>query len=132
MTKVDKPYLKQFIESKGQEKLNFTSKSILDGIQERLEDSNSITPKQALWIIELLDKAKQKMPLNLNNDILAAVERGSLAEQKEAERTVKNRLRDDEAKAIANRFDSLFITETKSLVKELNDVTIKLKNKVGL
>ena len=64
------------------QKLSFTDNAIFDGIVERYNQRNSLTPKQALWFLKKLIKSQIEVPVEYADYI----EKPSLLEQKHAQK----------------------------------------------
>lgn len=128
MTKT--PMLDQYFVDLTGQKLALTTANIADGIKDRLKKKNSITPKQASWLVDRLTK-EENLSTTISAEIIAVMERGTLDDQKMAEQSVRARLIDQPVEAKAEHFNSLFDTETKELVRQLDVVTEKLKQKIG-
>lgn len=62
------------------QKLSFTDNNIFDGIVERYNQRNSLTPKQALWFLKKLIKSQLEVPVEYADYI----EKPTLPEQKHA------------------------------------------------
>ena len=125
------PALEQFFADLANNKPNLVTANILDGIKERLKKKDSITPKQAQWLLEKIKK-DQALTKTVSDELMSIMESGGLDDQKLAERAVRNALVVQPAVDKAAHFNSLFDTDTVKLVKELDSITEKLKNKAGL
>lgn len=125
------PLLDQFFTDQAQSKMNIVSANILDGIKARLKNKNSITPKQAQWLVERIKK-DQAITHNMADEIISVLEHGTLDDQKLAEKVVRAELVEQPVEQQAKHFDSLFDSETVQLVKELDILTAKFKNKAKL
>ena len=75
------PLLDQFFTDQAQSKMNIVSANILDGIKARLKNKNSITPKQAQWLVERIKK-DQAITHNIAAEIISILEHGTLDDQK--------------------------------------------------
>ncbi len=125
------PNLDQYFDDQANSKISLVTANILDGIKSRLLDRGTITPKQAQWLVERIAK-QQSISDAFAEEIMSVLEKGTLKDQKVAEQTVKTVLVDNKIDDKAKLFDSLFVTETKQLVSELDSLTARFKNKVGL
>tara|TARA_R100001460_G_scaffold45472_3_gene82655 strand:- start:783 stop:1175 length:393 start_codon:yes stop_codon:yes gene_type:complete len=125
------PLLEQFFTELAAKKHNLVTANILDGVKDRLKKKDSITPKQALWLLEKIKK-DQAVTKSMAAELMSVMESGGLDDQKLAERTVRKELVVQPAVDKAAHFNSLFDTETAKLVSELDTITTKLKNKAGL
>jgi|TARA_R110000824_G_scaffold2023_1_gene9813 hypothetical protein len=125
------PLLDQFFTDQVQTKMNIVSANILDGIKVRLKSKGSITPKQAQWLVEKIKK-NQAITHNMADEIISVLEHGTLDDQKLAEKVVRTELVEQPVEQQAKHFDSLFDSETVQLVKELDILTAKFKNKAKL
>jgi hypothetical protein len=125
------PNLDQYFDDQANAKISLVTANILDGIKSRLKDRGTITPKQAQWLVERIAKS-QSISDAFAEEIMSVLEKGTLKDQKTAEQTVKTVLVDKKIDDKAQHFDSLFVTETKQLVSELDALTTRFKNKVGL
>ena len=121
------PLLDQFFTDQAQSKMNIVSANILDGIKARFKNKNSITPKQAQWLVERIKK-DQAITHNIAAEIISILEHGTLDDQKLAEKTVRAELVEEQVK----HFNSLFDTETVQLIKDLDILTARFRNKAGL
>ena len=66
------------------------------------------------------------------DEIISVLEHGTLDDQKLAEKVVRTELVEQPVEQQAKHFDSLFDSETVQLVKELDILTAKFKNKAKL
>jgi len=125
------PLLDQFFTDQAQSKMNIVSANILDGIKARLKNKNSITPKQAQWLVERIKK-DQAITHNIAAEIISILEHGTLDDQKLAEKTVRAELVEQPVEEQVKHFNSLFDTETVQLIKDLDILTARFRNKAGL
>ena len=125
------PLLDQFFADQVQSKMNIVSANILDGIKARLKNKNSITPKQAQWLVERIKK-DQAITHNIAAEIISILEHGTLDDQKLAEKTVRAELVEQPIEEQVKHFNSLFDTETVQLIKDLDILTARFRNKAGL
>ena len=125
------PLLDQFFADQAQSKMNIVSANILDGIKARLKNKNSITPKQAQWLVERIKK-DQAITHNIAAEIISILEHGTLDDQKLAEKTVRAELVEQPIEEQVKHFNSLFDTETVQLIKDLDILTARFRNKAGL
>ena len=125
------PLLDQFFTDQAQSKMNIVSANILDGIKARLKNKNSITPKQAQWLVERIKK-DQAITHNIAAEIISILEHGTLDDQKLAEKTVRAELVEQPVEEQVKHFNSLFDTETVQLIKDLDILTARFRYKAGL
>ena len=145
MTKLT-PILDEYFTDQAQTKMNLVTANILDGIKTRLKDKGSITPKQAHWLVERIKKHGTITP-SLSEEIVSVLERGTLDEQRHAEKAVREQLVEQKVEEQANHFNSLYDSQetfankpfdnasqqlVKEFVKELDTLASRFKSKVGL
>ena len=85
------PLLEQFFTELAEKKHNLVTANILDGVKDRLKKKDSITPKQALWLLEKIKK-DQAVTKSMAAELMSVMESGGLDDQKLAERTVRKEL----------------------------------------
>lgn len=125
------PALEQFFTDLANNKPNLVTANILDGIKERLKKKDSITPKQAQWLLEKIKK-DQALTKTISDELMSVMESGGLDDQKLAERAVRKELVVQPSIDKAAHFNALFDTDTVQLVRELDSITARLKDKAGL
>jgi hypothetical protein len=125
------PALEQFFTDLANNKPNLVTANILDGIKERLKKKHSITPKQAQWLLEKIKK-DQALTKTMSEELMSVMESGGLDDQKLAERAVRKELVVQPSIDKAAHFNALFDTDTVQLVRELDSITQRLKDKAGL
>jgi transcriptional regulator CtsR len=112
-------------------KPNMVTASIMDGIIQRLAEKNTITPKQAAWILDKHKKFNMPMPKSLIDEIVNVMEKGGTKDQQIAEESVRKVLESDRIDERVEHFNNLFdMPEIKRLVDEVDDRVQQLKKKI--
>jgi hypothetical protein len=112
-------------------KPNMVTASIMDGIIQRLAEKNTITPKQAAWILDKHKKSNMHMPKSLIDEILNVMEKGGTNDQQIAEESVKKALESDRTDERIEHFNNLFdMSGIKKLVDEVDERVQQLKKKI--
>ena len=73
-------------------KSNQITYDIIEGIDNRLSERGTITPKQGLWLLNRIFRDDMHIP----GDFLSKIENGGIAEQQEAYAKIKNALENGE------------------------------------
>jgi len=132
MTKTNTIAIDNFISSIKNGKINMVTASVVDGITARLTGKGTITPKQALYLIEKYKKQHTTLPVSFGTEILVSMEKGGTQDQQIAEKKVRQELETKKVEANVSHFNDLFeMQDIKQLVRNIDTNIQLLKSKIG-
>jgi hypothetical protein len=132
MTKTNTIAIDNFISHLKSNKINMVTASVVDGITARLTGKGTVTPKQALYLVEKYKKHHTVIPASISKEILEVMETGGTQDQQIAENKVRQELETKKIDANVSHFNNLFeMEDIKQLVRNIDTNIQQLKSKIG-
>ena len=133
MTKTTTIAIDNFISHIKSNKINMVTASVLDGIISRMSAKGTITPKQALYLVEKYKKHHIVIPASIGKEILEVMEKGGTQDQQLAEKSVVDQLDVAKTNASVSHFNELFQEEgIPALIKDIDSKIQLLKLKMRM
>jgi hypothetical protein len=133
MTKTNTIAIDNFISHLKSNKINMVTASVLDGIISRMSGKGTITPKQALYLVEKYKKHHTVIPASIGREILEVMEKGGTQDQQLAEKSVVDQLDVAKTNAVVSHFNGLFQEEgIPALIKDIDNKIQLLKSKMRM
>ena len=133
MTKTTTIAIDNFISHIKSNKINMVTASVLDGIISHMSAKGTITPKQALYLVEKYKKHHTVIPASIGKEILEVMEKGGTQDQQLAEKSVVDQLDVAKTNASVSHFNELFQEESiPALIKDIDNKIQLLKSKMRM